>query len=143
MTDQPSLAHLLGATDPEIALAEDFTRVLNGISALLGYAEDGNWRSMHDKVGTLRRALAALDSRISDPAAGPNEPVLYRAPDVDAKRTVQLITAYAQEDGGSLGPVVFPLDTLDHEDAAAVIRGRQEATRRFLDELDGGTHAGQ
>ncbi|MGW3308202.1 hypothetical protein ACWDG9_16630 [Streptomyces sp. NPDC001073] len=138
MADDPSLAQLLGATDEETALAEDFTRMVRAMSDVIGYLEDGNWRSLHEKMGRLRTALDAADRKISEtPTEVSGRSPAYRDPVVDTKRTVQLITAYAQNDGGRLGPTLLPIDALDNPQAVAQIRAKQEAIRRFREELLG------
>lgn len=137
MSGQPELHQILGATDPEVVLAEDFAHVLESVSRLIGYAEDGNWRGVHEKIGLLRSSLATFDRKISDPTGDPDKPTVYSAPDADAKRTVQLITAYAQTNGGRLGPVLFPINKLENPEAVALIRDRQERNRRFRAKLFG------
>ncbi|MET8696902.1 hypothetical protein ABZV65_30680 [Streptomyces bauhiniae] len=131
------LYELLGATHEEVAFAEDFTRILNQINGLVGYAEDGNWYPMHGKVGALREALDNFDRRISEQPTGLNEPCVYKAPNVDGKRVVQLITAYAQTECGRLGPTLFPIGKLENPEAVAHIRKQQEASKRLRDELFG------
>ncbi|MEU9925109.1 hypothetical protein AB0H51_28140 [Streptomyces griseoluteus] len=137
MSGQPPLHQILGASDREVVLAEDFAHVLYSISNLLGYAEDGNWRGVHEKIGSLRSSLDTFERKISNRTGDPDEPTVYRAPDADAKRTVQLITAYAQTNGGRLGPVLFPIDKLENPEAVAAIRDRQERNRAFRAELFG------
>jgi hypothetical protein len=137
MSGQPELHQILGATDPEVVLAEDFAHVLESVSRLIGYAEDGNWRSVHEKIGSLKSSLDTFDRKISEPTGDPDKPRVYDAPDADAKRTVQLITAYAQTNGGRLGPVLFPIDKLENPEAVALIRDRQERNRAFRAELFG------
>ncbi|MEW1657914.1 hypothetical protein [Streptomyces sp. NPDC093707] len=139
MTDQPRLSELLGATDREAVLAEDFAYVLDRISALIGYAEDGNWRSVHEKIGSLKSALDTFDYKISEKVTYEDgeKGSMYRDPGVDAHRTVQLITAYAQQSGGRLGPALFPIDKLTNAQAAEEIRAGQERNRRFRQELFG------
>ncbi|MEV0487274.1 hypothetical protein AB0I69_42580 [Streptomyces sp. NPDC050508] len=139
MTDEPRLSELLGATDKEAVLAEDFAYVVLKISDAIGYAEDGNWRNLHEKIGSLRAALATFDRKISQTAVDEDGEKFeaYRDPEVDAHRTVQLITAYAQQHGGRLGPTLFPIEKLDNEQAVTQIQAAQERTRRFHQELLG------
>ncbi|MFE1289681.1 hypothetical protein [Streptomyces sp. NPDC058751] len=145
MTDGPQLSELLGATSMEDVLAEDFVYVLLKFSELMGYAEDGNWRMVHEKVGSLRQSLKTFDHKISTTVTAENGETFetYKDPGVDAKRTVQLITAYAQLYGGRLGPSLFPITDLQDPDAVAHIQARQEATRRFHAELLGDDDAGR
>lgn len=145
MTEGPRLSELLGATDRETVLAEDFAEVVQKISNLLGYAEDGNWRSVHEKIGSLHRALDTFDRKISEPAVDVDgdKVSVYRDPIVDAERTVQLITAYAQTHGGRLGPVLFPIDRITNGQAIAQIRAKKDATERFRKELLGDNEDGQ
>ncbi|WP_433860200.1 hypothetical protein [Streptomyces kronopolitis] len=139
MTDQPRLSELLGATDREAVLAEDFAYVLDRISALVGYAEDGNWRSVHEKIGSLKSALDTFDYKISEPVTYEDgeKGSVYREPIVDTHRTVQLITAFAQRSGGRLGPTLFPIAKLENEQAVAQIRADEERNRRFKQDLFG------
>ncbi|MGW7505906.1 hypothetical protein ACWGIR_30895 [Streptomyces albidoflavus] len=139
MTDQPRLAELLGATDRETALAEDFVYVLDRFSALIGYAEDGNWRSVNEKIGSLKAALDTFDRKISEPVVYEDgeKGSVYRDPIVDAARTVQLITAYAQQHGGRLGPALFPIERLESQPAVEQIRDSQARNRRFMQETFG------
>ncbi|MEU5181106.1 hypothetical protein AB0G49_13750 [Streptomyces longwoodensis] len=139
---QPDIAQILGASDREVVLAEDFAHVLDSISRVIGYAEDGNWRSLHEKIGTLQSSLNTFERKISSRTGDPDDPTVYRAPDVDAKRTVQLITAYAQQYGGRLGPVLFPLDKLENPEAVALIQEKAERNRRFREELFGNDERG-
>ncbi|MEU8544268.1 hypothetical protein AB0C52_30480 [Streptomyces sp. NPDC048717] len=62
---------------------------------------------------------------------------VYRAPDADAYRAVQLIIGFAQEYGGRLGPVLFPIEKLDNEQAVEQIRANQERSRSVRRELFG------
>ncbi|MFD8335563.1 hypothetical protein ACFV42_23325 [Streptomyces solisilvae] len=129
MTDQPRLSQLLGATNEESVLAEDFTYVLLKFSEVIGYAEDGNWRSLHEKIGSLKAGLDTFDRKISETATYGDEKLsVYRDPGVDAHRTVQLIIAYAQQNGGRLGPALFPIEELENEQAAEEIRAAQART---------------
>ncbi|PRH81071.1 hypothetical protein C6N75_00565 [Streptomyces solincola] len=139
MTDQPRLSELLGATDREAVIAEDFAYVLDRISALVGYAEDGNWRSVHEKIGSLRSALDTFERKISEPVTYEDgeKGSVYHDPIVDSHRTVQLITAFAQRHGGRLGPTLFPIEKLENEQAVEQIRADAERTRRFKQELFG------
>ncbi|MBV1940847.1 hypothetical protein KUF83_30395 [Streptomyces sp. BV286] len=140
MTDQPRLSELLGATSQEAVLAEDFAYVLDRISALIGYAEDGNWRSLHEKIGSLKSALDTFDHKISESVTYEDtgeKGSVYRDPIVDTHRTVQLITAFAQSSGGRLGPALFPISKLENEQAVEQIRADQERNRRFKQEMFG------
>jgi hypothetical protein len=145
MTDEPRLSELLGATDTEAVLAEDFAYVLLKISHLIGYVEDGNWYMVHDKISNLRSALTTFERKISDPVVDEDghKTTRYRDPEADAKRTVQLLTAYAQDFGGRLGPVLFPIEGLENEQAVAQIRARQERNARFRRELLGDDENGE
>jgi hypothetical protein len=139
MTDQPRLSELLGATDREAVLAEDFTYALLKMSEVIGYAEDGNWRSLHEKIGSLTAALSTFDHKISETVTYEDgeKVAVYRDPGVDAQRTVQLITAFAQQHGGRLGPMLFPIEKLENEQAIEQIRADQERNRRFRREMFG------
>ncbi|MFC8538031.1 hypothetical protein ACFUJY_29525 [Streptomyces sp. NPDC057249] len=139
MTDQPHLTEILGATDREAVLAEDFAYVLDRISALIGYAEDGNWRSVHEKIESLRSALNTFERKISEPVTFQDgeKGSVYRDPIVDTHRTVQLITAYAQRYGGRLGPQMFPIEKLENEQAVAQIQADQKRNEEFRKQLLG------
>ncbi|MGC4950954.1 hypothetical protein ACLQ2N_32780 [Streptomyces sp. DT224] len=139
MTDDPRLSELLGASDREVVLAEDFAHVVYRISALIGYAEDGNWRSVHEKIGSLKAALDTFDRKISEKVTYEDgeQGSVYRDPIVDTHRTVQLITAYAQQNGGRLGPALFPIEKLENEQAVEAIRANQERNRKFREQLFG------
>ncbi|MEU1221339.1 hypothetical protein [Streptomyces microflavus] len=139
MTDQPRLSELLGATSREADIAEDFTYILDRVSALMGYAEDGNWRGVHEKIGSLKSALDTFDRKISEQVTYEDgeKGSVYRDPIVDTHRTVQLITAFAQQHGGRLGPTLFPIEKLENEAAVAQIRADQERNRQFKKKLFG------
>jgi hypothetical protein len=146
MTDGPPLHELLGATDTETVLAEDFAYVVQKISALLGYVEDGNWYMAHEKIGSLRSALTTFEHKIGNTVVDEDgsKVSVYRAPvDVNAERTVQLLTAYAQTHGGRLGPTLFPIARLDNEQAVAQIRAKQERTEQLRRELSGDDQDGE
>lgn len=145
MTDEPRLSELLGATSKEDVLAEDFAYVLLKLSHLMSYVEDGNWYMVHEKVGSLRQALKTFDNKLSETRTdGDGEKFeAYKDPDADPKRTVQLLTAYAQLYGGRLGPTLFPITDLQNPDAVAHIQAKKESTRRFHTELFGDDDAGR
>lgn len=140
MTDQPRLSEILGATSVEAVLAEDFTYVLDRFSALIGYAEDGNWRLVHQKIGSLNAALETFNHKISETVTYEDtgeKGSVYREPKADAHRTIQLITAFAQQDGGRLGPLLFPIDKLENPQAVEQIRVDQERNKAFRRESFG------
>ncbi|WP_331743611.1 hypothetical protein OH809_44690 (plasmid) [Streptomyces sp. NBC_00873] len=85
MTGGPSLAKLIGASSKEDVLAEDFAYLVLKFSELMGYAESGNWRSLHEKVRGLRQALETFDRKISTTVTAGNDETFeaYKDPGVD------------------------------------------------------------
>ncbi|MGW0562887.1 hypothetical protein ACWDZ4_20265 [Streptomyces sp. NPDC003016] len=143
MTDGPYLSQIVGGTSEEQDLAEDYAHVVQKFSELQGAAEDANWRRAHEKIASLRTALRDFERRISESVAldGDEEHEVYRDPGVDPHQTLQLITAYAQQYGGRLGPVLFPIKNLENPAAVEKIRAEKDQARRFREALSAGDEA--
>ncbi|MET9930392.1 hypothetical protein [Streptomyces sp. NPDC006324] len=134
---------LTGATDAEKNLAEDIVALVEKLSRLLGAVEDGSWRYVNDKLGDVRKGLRDIEYRLTRAVENPDDPYgevrrVFQDPDVDQEHVQQLLTAYAQQHGGRLGPVLFPIEGLKSEELREAIRASQERTKKFMDSLDNG-----
>ncbi|MEU3502983.1 hypothetical protein ABZ726_20245 [Streptomyces hundungensis] len=140
MTDGPFLSQIVGGTSEEQNLAEDYAFVLQKFSELQGSVEDANWKRAFEKISSLRSALRDFERRISETTVlddGEKFDV-YRAPNVGGHQTLQLITAFAQQHGGRLGPQLFPIGNLESAAAVEKIRTDLERTRKFREALEAG-----
>ncbi|MGW0033008.1 hypothetical protein ACWDXD_24725 [Streptomyces sp. NPDC003314] len=132
-----------GATDAEKNLAEDVVALVEKFSRLIGAAEDGSWRYVNDKLGDVRQGLQNIEHRLTRAVENPDDPYgevrrVFQDPGVDQEHVQQLITAYAQQYGGRLGPVLFPIEGLESEELREAICASQERTKKFMDSLDKG-----
>ncbi|MFB8025959.1 MULTISPECIES: hypothetical protein [unclassified Streptomyces] len=140
--DELYLSQIVGGTSEEQNLAEDYAHLVQQFSSLNSAVEDANWRHAHEKIGALRNAIRDFERRIGRTITEGGERYdMYVDPGVDPHQTLQLITAYAQQYGGRLGPHLFPIEKLDNPAAAAKIRKEQNETRLLREALSAGDAA--
>lgn len=143
MTDGPYLSQIMGGTSEEQVVAEDYVHVVQQFAELQGAVEEANWRHAHEKISSLRSALHDFERRISDTVTyeGNEKHEVYRDPGVGPHQTLQLITAYAQQYGGQLGPALWPIENLENTAAVEKIRTDLDRSRRFREALNAGDMA--